>query len=270
MHISCLHPRQEHGFTLIETLVAMIAGVVVTGAILEIFVVSLHQTSRLTDYVQATQLGRSAMTHIVDELHSACISREFAPVQAKSSANELVFRNAYGEEAFLPNAKEAETKEASLTEKKGAGVFEHQIVWSKSAGTLTDYVYRTTSGEWPTYTFPEITSTHSNATPTTGIRLASNVTEASGSTPIFRYYTYGETASESSSTAVSTLTEKLAPTGGFTTEEAKKIAAVVVSFATAPIDGETALGRRAELSNQVIFSFSTPSSETTIKDGPCE
>jgi Tfp pilus assembly protein PilW len=262
--------RQDGGFTLIETLVAMIAGVVVTGAVLEIFMVSLHQTSRLTDYVQATQLGRSAMTHIVDELHSACISREFAPIQEKSNANELIFRNGYSEEAFLPNAKEAETKEASLTQKKGAGVFEHQIVWSKSAGTLTDYIYKTTSGEWPTYVFPEVTSTHANATPTTGIQLASNVTEASGSTPIFKYYMYGEAASGSSSTAESTLTEEKPPTSGFTAEEAKKVAAVLVSFGTAPIDGQTALSRRAEFSNQIIFSFSTPSSETTIKDGPCQ
>src|SRR6202042_149590 len=96
--------RDTHGFTLIETLVAMISGVVVTGAMFMVFIVALHQTSRLTDSAQATQLGRTAMTHVIDELRSACISHGYTPVQEKSTASELIFRNAYSEEAVIPNA----------------------------------------------------------------------------------------------------------------------------------------------------------------------
>jgi Tfp pilus assembly protein PilV len=69
------------GFMLIETLVAIISATVVTGALFMILIVSLHQTSRITGRVQATELGRDTMTHIVDELHSACIAKEFVPIQ---------------------------------------------------------------------------------------------------------------------------------------------------------------------------------------------
>ena len=46
--------------------------------------------------------------------------------------------------------------------------------------------------------------------------------------------------------------------------------AAIVSFTTAPVDKETTLSRSAEFSNLVTFSFSTPSSEAKISDGPCE
>ena len=39
------------------------------------------------------------MTKIVDELHSGCIAREFAPVQAGSSRKELIFVTGFSENA---------------------------------------------------------------------------------------------------------------------------------------------------------------------------
>jgi Tfp pilus assembly protein PilW len=252
--------HDAHGFTLIETLVAMIAGVVLTGAMMEIFVVSLHQTSRITDSVQATQLGRTAMTHVVDELHSACISREFKPVQAASGEKELIFENAYSKEAVIPKA------------------YEHQIVWNETTSTLTDFTYESkveSGSEWPSFKFPALdysSTTHeaANAEPKKGVLIASNVTKTSSATPVFQYYEYGEEYTSSSSTPLSTLKKMTPPSTGFSATEANKAAAVLVSFTTAPVDKETALSRSAEFSNLVTFSFSTPSSEAKISDGPCE
>ena len=266
--MSSLHPHQEHGFTLIELLVSMLTATVVIGALFEIFIVSLHQTSRITDSVQATQLGRTAMTHVVDELHSACLAREFKPVQENSGETELIFKNAYSAEALLPNTKAAEEKS-----KPGTGVFEHQIVWNSTAKTLTDFVYKSTSGEGSGATLPTpdyFSTTHeaANAEPKKGILLASNVTET-GSTPIFKYYAYGEEYSSSTSEPVSTLTE-MTPSTGMKAGEANSVAAVLVSFTTAPIDKQTALSRSAAFSNQVTFAFGAPSSEAKIADGPCE
>ena len=193
--------HDAHGFTLIETLVAMISGVVVTGAAFTIFIVALHQTSRVTDSVQATQLGRTAMTHVVDELHSACIARAFKPVQATSGEKELIFENAYSKEAVIPKA------------------YEHQIVWNEATGTLTDFVYESkveSGSEWPNFKFPALdysSATHeaANAEPKKGVLLASNVTKTSGATPIFQYYEYGEEYTSSSSTPLSTLTKMTPP-----------------------------------------------------------
>ena len=252
----------DRGLTLIETLVAALAGVIVVGALFAILEVSLHQTTLITDKVQANQLGRTALTRIVDELHSACLSPGFKPIREKSSENELRFVNAYSSEAVIPNAKEAKTT--------GTGTFEHQIVWSSSAKTLTDYIYKSTSGEGSEAKFPEITSNHANATPTSGVLLAGNVTQT-GSTPIFQYYQYAEEATSSSSTPIGTLeTQALPTTGFFSAKEAETVASVLISFRVAPSDDKVEHNQYIDVSNQVTFAFSAPNAETPIHDAPCE
>jgi type II secretory pathway pseudopilin PulG len=235
----------EHGFTLIETLVAMISGVVVTGATFSILIVALHQTSRITDSVQATQLGRTTMTRVIDELHSACITRKFVPVQAESSGTKLIFINAYSKESVI----------------KKPEAYEHEIEWNKVTEKLTDTVTPASSGEWPNFTFA--------STPTKTV-LGEHIAEGE-TPPIFKYYEYGETYSSGSSEPVSTLIEmKNIPSNGMSATEAGKVAAVLVSFTTKPVDGQITLSRSAEFSNQVTFAFGSPSSETKIVDGPCQ
>jgi hypothetical protein len=253
----------QRGFTLMETLVSMIAAVVVTGALSMVFIVALHQTSRLTDSVQASQTGRTAMTHIIDELRSACIARYYTPVQKGSSESQLIFRNAYGEESLIPNAKEAVAS--------GTGSFEHQIVFNSSAHTLTDFIYPSEKGSaWPAYTFPEADLSSSkleapNAEPKKGILIASNVSKAS-----FKYYKYGETATDSATTPLSTLELiKLSGSEALSESGAASVAAVDVTLTQEPLDNETALNRSAEFSNEVTFAFGTPSSEAKINDKPC-
>ena len=77
--------RDEHGFMLIEILVGLLSAVVVTGALFVILEVALHQTARIADVAQATQLGRTAMTNIVDKLHSVCLAPQFTPVESGST-----------------------------------------------------------------------------------------------------------------------------------------------------------------------------------------
>jgi prepilin-type N-terminal cleavage/methylation domain-containing protein len=262
----------EHGFTLIELLVSMLVAFVVTGALFAILQVSLHQTALITDKVQANQMGRTAMTRIIDELHSSCIAPGFTPIQEGSTESQLIFKNAYSSEAVILNAKESSAKTP------GTGVFEHEIVWNSTAHTLTDFVYKSESGEGETAKFPELdysTTTHEalHASPVTGIRLASNVTqsEEGGKTqPIFAYekYSLSTTGSSSSTASVSTLTPitSLPLSKG----EAEEAASVVVRFREAPFDGQTARDRAVDLSNQVTLAFSAPDAETPIHDQPCE
>jgi type II secretory pathway pseudopilin PulG len=250
--------RDARGFTLIETLVAMITGIVVTGALFAILEVSLHQTARAGDVVQASQSGRNAMTHIVDELHSACMFSEFTPVQANSTPSQLVFRNTYSELAVPKSASE------------------HKIVWlkeggSEKAGSLTDYTYPSNGGTWPAFTYS------STASPSSGTIVAEHLSEAknakSEGIPIFQYYKYATAAgSVESGVPVGTLTPIALAAGkelGGTT--ASEVASVLVSFRAGAVSPQyKARGSIADFSSQFTFAFSAPNPETKIEDGPCQ
>lgn len=244
----------EHGFSLIELLVAMISGIVVCFALFAILNFATDQTAHLTGYAQATQQGRIAMTKIVDELHSTCVTPGFAPIQVGSSATELRFVNAYGEEAVLSKAQ----------------LNEHRIVWSKEAETLTDYTYKAVKEiSWPNFEY--------EAKPVASVLIAHNVSqsEAGGEKiPIFQYYSYTAKYSESATAGLSTLSTKPLVTP-LTKETAPTAASVLISFNTGPSDGTTAKGAlgkgvNATLQSQVTLSFTVPISNSEVVDAPCK
>lgn len=246
--------RDERGVTLVEALVAMVSGVVVIGAAFAIFEVSLHQSSRIADVSQATQLGRAAMTRVVDELHSACLSPGFTPIQEGSNKKEMVLVSAYSEKATIGSES----------------VRKDKIVWNEAAKTLTDSKYASNGGEWPKYTFP--------ASATSVTRIGENVTQAENEQkeklPIFRYYAYATKASTSAAAPSSALNEAEPLLGegekGLSAKEAGTAASVLVSFRTGPASGSTKPGRSIDFSNQVTLAFGAPGAEATIKDAPCE
>jgi hypothetical protein len=241
----------ERGFTLIELLVASLTGIVVTAALFTILDVSLHQTAQLTDKVQVDQLGRTAMTHILDELHSSCISSDFAPIQVGSEANKLIFVTAYSKEAVIPSA------------------IKHEIVWtkekSKETGTLIDYSYPSTSGSTsPNFTY--------SATASGSTQIASNIahtTEKSETVPIFQYYEYAKTATGTLTTPLGAISTEALKTP-LKSEESLKAASVRITFSQVPTDGNEALHRNVSLSDQITLSFSVPKAEDPIHDGPCQ
>lgn len=253
--LTSLH--SERGFTLIETLVAMVTGVIVTGALFAILEVSMHQSARISDVAQATQLGRTTMTHIIDEMHSACISQGFKPVQKESTPTKLVFVNGYSEAAEVPS-----TGVTSST-----GVRKDEIVWDKTSGNLTDNVYFSTAetgaGEYSWAT----------AKP---VRIGEHISQSvkgAEKLPIFTYYEYAKETNEGTSEASNnTLTEATfgEPAKEELGGEASKVGSVLVRFTAAPTDNSTATGRRVDLSSQGTLAFSAPDSETPIVNGPCE
>jgi Tfp pilus assembly protein PilW len=254
---SARHLRDTRGFTLIETLVAMVSGLVVMLALFAILEFSTRQASRTSDVTQATQLGRAAMTHMIDELHSTCQSPSEAPVLEKSKPSELWFENAVSEAAVIESAAR------------------HRIYWveKEKGGALWEATWNSSGGEWPSFTFPART-----ATPSTTVLLGQNITHymktSGGKTeevPFFQYYQYATTAGTiETNKPVSTLELTTPPSEGFTASEAEKVSSVLISFRAGPADGNSELGRTVDLASQATFSFSAPVAEATIKDGPCQ
>jgi prepilin-type N-terminal cleavage/methylation domain-containing protein len=240
-----LRLRDERGFSLIEVLVAMVAGIIVTGALFAILEISLKQNSRITDRVQAQQLGDNAMTRIIDPLRSGCISREATPVLKESTPTKVIFTTAYSE-ATTPADSE---------------VFKDTIEYSSTTHQITAKTQQATAGTWPTYTAWE--------TPGKTTLIAENVYLPSGHTYFFKYFKYGTEATSSTETGESTL-EELKTTGALTEAEAKTVAGVEVNFETLGSDNYSALNRGAQFNDRVTFAFSTPNSEGSIKDAPCE
>ncbi len=267
--------RDRRGFTLIETLVAMVTGVIVTGALFAILEVSVRQGARLSAVAQATQVSRTAMTHIVDELRSACLSSGFTPIiangeSAKSSApSKMIFVNGYDEKT--------EKEKEPPAELPASGIHKDVIEYNEASKQLLDKTYVATSNA-PTETFEKYTfPVNPNAT----VKLAENV-EKVGEKPIFEYFAYA-TKSQPGSTerGASTLEEKepgLLPksTSIMTEAQAKTVASVVVRFRAGPYEKEIRMNAGpekstfAEQTSQTLFSFSAPSSETTIEAAPCE
>lgn len=257
--------RRESGFTLIEVIVAMVAGIIVTGALFAILEVSLHQSSRLTDRVQAQQIASNTLTRILEPLRSACIAREATPVLKESTPSRAIFVTSYSEaHGASGQGSSAQAKElAEETAAPGTGEVYKQTIELNASHKLTAKVQKATGGAWPTFTSWE--------EPGKTAQLAENVyTPSSKEWPyVFRYYKYGTESSSTSTTGVSSL-QALTNTGPLTEAEAKTVAAVEVNLEALPQDNNAQLNRGAESGNRVTFAFSTPNSEGTIKDAPCE
>jgi prepilin-type N-terminal cleavage/methylation domain-containing protein len=237
--------RDEQGFSLIELLVAMVAATVVAGALFAVLNFSTTESATLSDKVQADQLGRVAMTRIDEELHSACISRAFVPIQEKSTATNLIFITAYSKEAEIAQAEK------------------HEIKWEEATHTLRDYYAKSTGGTPPNFTYPAPTSTI----------LATNVTQAAG-TPIFQYFAYATETTEGEKAPVSTLKTEHLPgaevAAGLNEKEASEASSVLISFNAAAASGKITRNRSTNLSSQVTFAFAVPNAETPIHDSPCQ
>ncbi|HEY2768810.1 MAG TPA: type II secretion system protein [Solirubrobacteraceae bacterium] len=248
--------RDERGITLIEVLVSLAAGSIICVALVATLTFTTKQQARLSSAVQANQLSRTTMTKIVDELHSACLAPEFTPIQKGSSGTSLSFINAYSEAPVISESKPEAYKQI--------------IEWKESTGKLVNYTYPSNGGNWPKFTFSE------TATPSGGTVLATNVTQnKSGgkAVPMFQYYAYTTTSSNSTESALSMLEPK-ALEAPLSEANAAKSAAVLINFKTAVgVKGkeeERPGGRTVELSDLVTLAFSAPKSESVTSDGPCQ
>jgi Tfp pilus assembly protein PilW len=266
--------RDERGFTLVELLATMAAGMVVLAGLTTMLAVTLRETSRTFTNVDATQRGRTILETISSELHSACVADLETPIQGGangtqvSSSNNLVFLSQFGTSASPTPV-------------------EHKISFNSVAGTLTDTTYASTGGTAPTWTFSSTASsskvllTNVAATPTS---------TAGQKVPVFQYFAYepytdanGNTdmmLMDGSSTVPGTTglpnPDPLSATSGLSQTDAASAAEVIITLNVGGAghnnENTTLSDTTDNLTRAIVFRF-TPAADTTGANAtfnPCD
>ena len=220
---------RETGFTLIEMLVAMLLGMIVSAATLAIVITSIHLTSNYDDRVEATQQGRDAMLEISQALNSSCVAAAVAPILPASDSSDVWFYSSLTDAATVKPSK----------------------VWIQyTGGALVMKTYAWASGASPSWVF--------SATPSTFVLLANAAQVAT--TPVFQYFGYG------SAGVLSTTAYPVTTTLG---TSAATTAEVQINFQAIPSDGWTALSRPASFSDAVVLRLSAASNASGVLNLPC-
>lgn len=234
--------RGESGYTLVELLVALVLGIVVSTAMLGIVIISVHFTSNYDDRVDANQQGRIAMQKIVQALGSSCVSSSLPPVLPNTvdSANTVAATSDASDLWFY----------SSLSD--GATVTPNLVDISLTGGSLVmnTYAYSSTHGSAPDWVFS------TTPTPFTLLAYATNEVLNGTTLPVFEYY--GLNASGTISTIPFAVP--------LSSANAAATAMVTINFEAIPSDDWTAQGRTASFSNSVILRLTPPSSSSTT---PC-
>lgn len=262
--------RRQEGFTLVELLAAMAAGMVVLAGLVTVISVTLRQTTYTFTRVDATERARSMLNHVQDELHSACLVNGVTPIEGGaqgtqvSDANNVVFVSQFGTSASPTPV-------------------EHKITYSPSAKTLTEYTYNaTTAGSDPTkWAF--------SSTPTlsAGKQLLTNVSQISAPTllPVFQYFAY-EPYTDVNGNAATMLMDGSGPVPGTSSFSNPYPLPVPLSSANAAATAEVmvnllvgAAGGNMENTNltsasdpvtdSIVLRFTPPPNAAANTPGPC-
>jgi len=251
--------RRQEGFTLIELLVGMSIGTIVMLAAFGLVDSGSAASKRVTDRVEATQIGRAAMEEVMQDLRSAvCVwqggTTYLKPFADVSNANQVTFyRQLYGS----PSGGSDPGKTGTVRPQK--------VVLSVTGGQLVEKVYDAAGvgplglptpapWSWPTQTATRV--------------LAGNVKPVSAGAAYFTYYAYATGA------AAPTLPPPALSLGGGNVAAADlpRIVKVGVQFLFGPprnttngTDHYVSLGDEASLSLPVDYS----SGDTASQGGTC-
>jgi Tfp pilus assembly protein PilV len=269
--------RQQDGFTLVELLAAMAAGMVVLAGLVTVISVALQQTTYTFTRVDATERARTALTHIEDELHSACIVNDVTPIQGgaqssqDSDANNLVFVSQFGTSATPTPV-------------------EHKITYDPVKHTLTEYTYTVSNGtsdpsKWVFSSTPTIPAGKLLLTNTSLIPIPNT----SNFKPAFQYFAYEPytdvngnpaemlmdgSASVPGTTSV-TNPDPLSTSSGLSATDAASTAEVMVNLLVGATGGgyenSTLTSASDPVTDSIVLRFTPPpdSSGSTSDYGPC-
>lgn len=155
--------RDERGSTIVELLVGISMGTVVMLGLTLLIIGVMRGNSRIDARVEATQDARLTVANIIEELHSACISPQIAPVREGSTGTEL----------FFWHAATGETEKVQPIPVRSRIYYEN--------GTIYQTDFAKSGGTSPEWTFASTGTTR---------KLITNVTPVEGTTSVFGYYKY--------------------------------------------------------------------------------
>jgi Tfp pilus assembly protein PilW len=222
--------RDESGMTLVELMVAMSAGVVVMTGVILAMIVTMRETNRVASHVDANQRARLTMTKIINQLHSACVAPQIAPLREDSTDTTLSFLHQAG-------SMVAPTPVLSKITLSGT--------------TLTQSDYPATGGGAPNWTFA------TTASFTT--QLMTGVSAISEGVPIFRYYAYS--SGKVSSTPLSTPLNANAST-------AVQVNVAFKATPETTVSGDA--NAQTEIQNAALLRLTPPGYSSTTANLPCQ
>jgi prepilin-type N-terminal cleavage/methylation domain-containing protein len=251
----------EHGYTLVELVIAMALGTMLMLGALAFLEFTTSDVARITARAEVDRTGRTALENVMLDLHSACVAESVPPVQPGSTATTI---------KFISETSPLNTNGEPVSALPGVRL--HEIAYEPASGkTQGKLVERTwpSTGNAPKYAF-NTAATPTKHTLLTGVTQSTRVNHSgvSENAPIFSYYRYYKEG-DTEATLGKVDPNELTVLGE---EETKEIAKVTMSFTLAPEGHEyTTLGndRPVALEDSAVFRLETSSEAAGTANLPC-
>ena len=243
--------RDQRGYTLIELLVATLAGLVVSAAALAIVISSLTFSINDGDRTDSDQQASVAMEAIVEALNSSCVlGVDVSPIVGATAGTGLT-----GSTSVQPSSGDTLTFYSSQTDAPSiTNPNEIEVYLSSVNGPLDMATYQYSTGP-----------TGYSSTPSSTLVLVPHAappgsTGSTGSTtPIFTYFGYDPTTG--------TLSDQYSSSPTLGATNAANTAEVGISFQSQPSDGNNPQGAAADLSNSVVLRLTAAADSPTTSTG---
>lgn len=197
--------RNDDGFTLMELLVSMTAGMFVVGAALLTLQMSVTTQTEASDRVESVQRGRETMNMVARVLRShTCLGNGSGPGLLEATATSVKVHSAMGQERLTPGYQKIDDR---------------RLVYNATNRTLTLETYNGTDAvSSPT------PSTVSFSASVSSSQVIGEKIRLDGTTPIFRYYGF-------TSTTPATPTQLLDPgSGALSLTDRQKVVRIEVRY----------------------------------------
>jgi prepilin-type N-terminal cleavage/methylation domain-containing protein len=220
--------RDESGFSLPELLTAIIIGLIIIFAALNLLDTTVSLGTKVNKRVDATQRGRTALDRVTRDLRSQVCLPGDTPVASLIGASDTSV-DVY----------------TDLTDGSGARPPQRRtITFNPTARTLVESIY-TPTGTPGAYVFP--------GTPTATQTLLTDVVQ-NGTTPVFQFFPLDSTPDDDVDPAA------ISGTAALDSDELDSVVRIAVTFKALPTGGATTSSGSAVLQDQVVRRAVDPDS----------